>query len=131
MFRYQKHGKTLVFPLEFRESEDKAMEKLLMEFLSVSYLIEDIPADLDTMDTAREALRRFQSWLEVQDSGKTGFATPFQRQLHPSMHRITELFVQGTKTPWGLEKEGGMYRYVIKNNIKILFSRLFYLPRMD
>ena len=117
MFRIQKHGTTLVLPLEFRVSETNPMERLLVEFLSICFLIEDIPSEFDSLDVARETLRRYQSWLVVQDSGKVGYATPHNRQLHPSMQRITELFVMGTKTPWGFQRTPGEFLIIIIKNV--------------
>ena len=70
-----KHGRsTLVVPLLFYGTTGHAVERLLVEFFALCFLTEDMPP-LDTMDQAREVLRRVQEWLTVQDSGKTGFAT--------------------------------------------------------
>ena len=59
-----------MLPLKFHGKTKVGIEQLLVEFLSVSYLVEDMPNNFDTLDLARETLRRVQSWMEIQSSGK-------------------------------------------------------------
>ena len=95
-------GTSLFFPLQYFGTEKTGVERLLTEYLSVCFLLEHIPP-FDTLDQAREALRRIQCWLEMQDKGLEGYATPHYQHLHHSMPRIIELYIMATKCPWGYQ----------------------------
>ena len=100
VLKFQHKGSMLVVPLNFYGTEDTGVERLLCEFLSISFLLEHIPA-MDALDQAREMIRRIESWLLIQDKGVEGYATPFEQHLHPSMERYAELYLMATCCPWG------------------------------
>ena len=100
MFRVHHNDTTLVFPLKFYGTKEFCVERLLTEFFAICYLVEDTPK-FDTMDQAREILRRVQEWLHLQDKCKRGFATPYGKHIHPSMERIAEIYLMATMSPWG------------------------------
>ena len=106
VFKFQIKGTTMVVPLKFYGSETDGIERLLTEFLSICYLVEDIPM-MDSLDTARETLRRIESWLHQQNKGTEAYPTPYGRHLHHSMARIAELYIMAIKTPWGYQKING------------------------
>ena len=106
VFKFQLKGTTMVVPLKFYGSESTGLERLLTEFLSISYLIEDIPM-LDSLDTARETLRRIEGWLHQQNKEKESYPTPYGRHLHHSMPRVAEIYVMAIKTPWGYQETKG------------------------
>ena len=95
-------GALLLFPLNFYGSHEHGVEMLLVEYLSVAYIIEDIPP-FGTKNQAQEFLRRLKELLVVQDRAKQGYATPYWRHLHPSMARFTELYIMATQCPWGYQ----------------------------
>ena len=90
----------LVVPMNYYGSEESGLQRLLTEFLSVSFLIEDIPS-FDDKSQVREALRRVHEWLIQQDKGREGYATPYGQHIHHSMPRLTELYIMATSCPWG------------------------------
>ena len=97
----------LVVPLNYYGSEENGIQRLLAEFLSISFLIEDIPS-FDALDQVREALRRVHEWLHQQDKGIAGYATPYGQHLHHSMPRLTELYIMATCCPWGYRTRSQM-----------------------
>ena len=78
------------------------MEMMVVEYFSILYIIEDIPA-FGTKNHAGEFLRRLQSTLEVQDKDQQGFATPYINHIHASMPKLYQLYQAATKCPWGIE----------------------------
>ena len=90
----------LVVPLNYYATERTGIERLLAEYLSICFLLEHVPP-FDTMDQARETLRRVQEWLWQQDKGIEGYATPYGQHLHHSMSRYTEIYIMATCCPWG------------------------------
>ena len=112
--KIQHKGSMLLFPLNYYGSEETGIRRLLTEFLSICYLLEDVPP-FDTMDQAREILRRINAWLIQQDKDVVGFATPHPQHLHHSMHGITELYIMATQTPWGFRagKIGQLQIYIM------------------
>ena len=103
VFKFQIKGTTMVVPLNFYGTEETAIERILTEYFSICYLLEDIHA-MDSLDTARETLRRIESWLIQQNKAVETYPTPYGRHLHHSMPRMAELYIMATKTPWGYQK---------------------------
>ena len=98
--KLHRRGLMLVVPMNYYGSQEEGIQRLLIEFLSISFLIEDIPS-FDDRSQVREALRRVHEWLVQQDKGQTGYCTPYGQHLHHSMPRLTELYIMATSCPWG------------------------------
>ena len=115
-------GTLLLFPVNFFGSHENGVEMLLVEYLSVAYIIEDIPP-FGTKNQAEEFLRRLAELLVVQDRAEQGYATPYHRHLHPSMARFNELYIMATQCPWGFQDDAlGNNGFFLKENNFILFS---------
>ena len=104
-FKLQRRGTTMVFPLTFYASENDGIRRLLVEYFAICYLVEDMPY-LDTLDYARETLRRVVAWLQQQDKGLEGYLTPQGRQIHHGMGQMAELYMMALSFPWGYRKSG-------------------------
>ena len=119
VFKFQHKGTMLIVPLVFYGSEDSGIQRLLVEFLSICFLLENVPP-FDALDQARETLRRVEEWLIQQDKGMEGFVTPYAQHLHHSMPRYTGIYLMATSCPWG-------YRDVDDNgnyNTKYIYYKL-------
>ena len=101
-FRFQRRGTVFFMSLNFYASETEAMDRLLVEYYAACYLLEDMP-HIDSIDYARETLRRIESWLVQMDKGITGYCTPFGRQAHPG---LAELYLMAISFPGGYIKRG-------------------------
>ena len=113
VFKFQIKGTVMVVPLNFYGTEADAVERILTEFFSICYLIEDIPF-MDSLDTAKEILRRIESWLHQQNKESVAYPTPYGRHLHHSMPRVAEIYLMAIKTPWGYERKIKIGNFTVK-----------------
>ena len=108
----------MLVPLNFYASEEDGINRLLVEYLAICYLIEDMPI-VDTIDYGSEVLRRALSWIIQQDKGLEGYLTPHGRQIHFGMGKISDLYLMAISFPWGYKKQGNK-KYSLSDSLILL-----------
>ena len=96
MLHIDQYEASLVIPVKW----ERSVRKLLSEYLSLKYIMMDIPEG-SAKQIARECARRMDCILNKTKTG-WGYATPYQEFIHPHMEEFNQIVLSSIATPAGL-----------------------------